>query len=472
MLVQGGGAYHIPMDPSETAYEVVMNRTVNRTMVVPEKDETAQDLDLIIVILTSLILGLMILTTVIGNVFVMAAILLDRHLQSVANYLILSLAVSDLLVAILVMPLGAVYEISKKWILGPTLCDMWTSSDVFCCTASILHLLAIALDRYWAVTHPHYIHSRSSTTIWVLISLVWVMSMVVSLAPLFGWKDDDWSQRVDDGDCMVSQDISYQIFATSATFFVPLILILLLYWRIFLTARTRLRNRLAQKTRLPQASVIQTATLAASFKQKDVKVTKNENGNVKTTSFSVSEKIRQSDTNNLCHQENKLITEINGEQQETTDESPSSQSGEYNSTPRLNTCPRHKNGAIRHSSMGCQTDDLAPLATPKERRKPKKEKKHISLEAKREKKAAKTLAIVTGVFIICWLPFFVIALVNPLCENCINNYVASFFLWLGYFNSTLNPIIYTVFSPEFRQAFKKILCGRASPNNYRPRHLQ
>ena len=94
----------------------------------------------------------------------MAAILLDRHLQSVANYLILSLAVADLLVAILVMPLGAVYEviffggqflfnmqltfqISKKWILGPTLCDMWTSSDVFCCTASILHLLAIALDR-------------------------------------------------------------------------------------------------------------------------------------------------------------------------------------------------------------------------------------------------------------------------------------------------------------------------------------
>ena len=55
------------MNPSEIAYEVVMNRTVNRTMIVPEKDETAQELDLIIVILTSLILGLMILTTVIGN---------------------------------------------------------------------------------------------------------------------------------------------------------------------------------------------------------------------------------------------------------------------------------------------------------------------------------------------------------------------------------------------------------------------
>ena len=82
-----------------------------------------------------------------GNVFVIAAILLERNLQNVANYLILSLAVADLLVACLVMPLSAVYEVSKQWTLGPELCDMWTSSDVLCCTASILHLVAIALDR-------------------------------------------------------------------------------------------------------------------------------------------------------------------------------------------------------------------------------------------------------------------------------------------------------------------------------------
>lgn len=83
-----------------------------------------------------------------GNVFVIAAILLEKNLQSVANYLILSLAVADLLVACLVMPLSAVYEISREWKLGPELCDMWTSSDVLCCTASILHLVAIALDRW------------------------------------------------------------------------------------------------------------------------------------------------------------------------------------------------------------------------------------------------------------------------------------------------------------------------------------
>jgi 5-hydroxytryptamine receptor 1 len=47
-----------------------------------------------------------------GNVFVIAAILLERNLQNVANYLIVSLAVADLMVACLVMPLGAVYEVS------------------------------------------------------------------------------------------------------------------------------------------------------------------------------------------------------------------------------------------------------------------------------------------------------------------------------------------------------------------------
>ncbi len=50
--------------------------------------------------------------------------------------------------------------------------------------------------------------------------------------------------------------------------------------------------------------------------------------------------------------------------------------------------------------------------------------------------------------------------------------MVSLFLWLGYFNSTLNPIIYTVFSPEFRQAFQRILFGKVANQNHRPRHLQ
>jgi len=100
-------------------------------------------------------------------------------------------------------------------------------------------------------------------------------------------------------------------------------------------------------------------------------------------------------------------------------------------------------------------------------------KKHVSLEAKRERKAAKTLAIVTGAFIACWLPFFVLAVFMAIFGvHHFNQTLVSFFLWLGYFNSTLNPIIYTIFSPEFRTAFKRILCGKSHVLNHRPRHLQ
>ncbi|TMW42647.1 hypothetical protein DOY81_012274, partial [Sarcophaga bullata] len=88
-------------------------------------------------------------------------------------------------------------------------------------------------------------------------------------------------------------------------------------------------------------------------------------------------------------------------------------------------------------------------------------KRRQQIEAKRERKAAQTLAIITGAFVVCWLPFFVMALLLSLCKSCeINAAVASLFLWLGYFNSTLNPIIYTIFNPEFRRAFQRLLFGK------------
>lgn len=84
-----------------------------------------------------------------------------------------------------------------------------------------------------------------------------------------------------------------------------------------------------------------------------------------------------------------------------------------------------------------------------------------SRESKQESKAAKTLTIITGIFICCWLPFFVLALVMPLCTDCvINKYLFDFCLWLGWANSSVNPVLYTIFSPDFRNAFKRLIYGR------------
>lgn len=93
---------------------LISNSTIlNSTEAINGTSTNDEDVaELIIMAVTTIILGLMILITVIGNVFVIAAIILERNLQNVANYLVASLAVADLFVACLVMPLGAVYEVS------------------------------------------------------------------------------------------------------------------------------------------------------------------------------------------------------------------------------------------------------------------------------------------------------------------------------------------------------------------------
>ncbi|KYN12249.1 5-hydroxytryptamine receptor [Trachymyrmex cornetzi] len=394
-----------------------------------------------------------------GNLFVIAAILLERNLQSVANYLIVSLAVADLMVACLVMPLGAVYEgltysetprwkscdsridfslcshdtlsprslmdnsINSAWSLGPELCDMWTSSDVLCCTASILHLVAIAVDRYWAVTDINYIQARNPRRIGILIITVWVVSLGISLAPQLGWKDPDYLVRIAQGTCLVSQDPAYQIFATCATFYVPLLVILFLYWRIFQAARKRIRKR--------PGTILQPPRERRGILRLVTRRPREE-----STAFT--------------------ITRTTPDHSSISPEKSSSYNG-ANATPSTTVTPT----AISTTTTTTTTTTLTnPTSTSQQPVVKCTKRTRETIESKRERKAAKTLAIITGAFVACWLPFFFTALLQATCQTCKPpEVVSSVFLWLGYFNSTLNPVIYTVFSPEFRQAFKRMLCG-------------
>lgn len=105
-------------------------------------------------------------------------------------------------------------------------------------SASILNLLAIAIDRYFAVTRVDYIYKRTRTRVNVMILLAWTVAALVSLLPMLGWKDEQFAHRVlFERKCLVSQQMYYQIFATISTFYAPFVVLLLLYWRIFKVSR-------------------------------------------------------------------------------------------------------------------------------------------------------------------------------------------------------------------------------------------
>ncbi|KAM9840828.1 5-hydroxytryptamine receptor 1E [Aulostomus maculatus] len=188
------------------------------------------------------VLGLLAFLTALINCTVIIAIFTNKKLQLPANYLICSLAVTDFLVAILVMPISILYITMETWSMGPVVCELWLSVDMTCCTCSILHLCVIALDRYWAITKAiEYARKRSARRAAVMVGIVWVISVFISMPPLF------WRQRPSSGglqQCIIEHDhLGYTIYSTLGAFYIPMIVILILYYKIYNTAKTLYQKR-------------------------------------------------------------------------------------------------------------------------------------------------------------------------------------------------------------------------------------
>ncbi|KAH3715310.1 5-hydroxytryptamine receptor 1D-like [Dreissena polymorpha] len=437
--------------------------------------------DFPVMILICVILAVMILATIIGNVFVIAAIILERSLQGVSNYLILSLAVTDLLVAVSVMPLSLVNEISVHWYLGSTVCDFWISIDVLCCTASILHLVAISLDRFWGVSNIDYIRRRSAKQILKMVAVVWFVAFTISIPPLFGWKEKSNNPEIN-GVCVISQNLVYTVFSTVGAFYCPVVMMVFLNFKIYVVARTRIRKKNFVKSK-PIPSHVTNAdmkTYARTSSCSDDEGYTMCNGSMAVTT-ALNEEMQYSDSNTLTDKNegnypgyltvpNKLWVPRSNGLIEPNDISCTThltelQDTEFNGShsPVSEQVP-HCNRKMQFN--GNKTNDnnnhRLDLFRLKKKHREADRKRKDKLEMKRERKAAKVLGIITGAFIACWLPFFVLAVLAPFCgERCnIPTVVFSLFLWLGYFNSTLNPILYTIFNPSFRKAFQKIIYGK------------
>lgn len=415
-----------------------------------------------VLVIICVVLSILILVTIIGNVFVISAVCLERSLRGVSNYLILSLAVTDLMVAVLVMPLSLVNEISIHWFLGNEVCDMWISMDVLCCTSSILHLVAISLDRYRGVSNIDYIRRRCAKNIIFMIIVVWIVSIMISIPPLFGWKDPDNDPELR-GACIISQDLGYTVFSTIGAFYFPLTLMVILNLKIYIAARSRIRKKNFVGRNKPVSSTftdMNTTARKSSSASDDISQEGYTaiNGSVAATCA----------LNDMNDDSNMQVSDDadaeNDTPSKTVDSGPCylvvPSNNIYKPGFQSNQTNGHSNqNHTRHTSF---SKPLENNNHKKVRRRDADKKRKDKLEMKRERKAARVLGIITGAFIACWLPFFIFAVVGPFCGPKCNlpRELFAFCLWLGYFNSSLNPVIYTIFNPSFRKAFHKILYGR------------
>uniref|UniRef100_A0A3B5B1D7 D(1B) dopamine receptor n=1 Tax=Stegastes partitus TaxID=144197 RepID=A0A3B5B1D7_9TELE len=326
-------------------------------------------------ILTGCVLALLIIWTLLGNFTVCAAVYRYRHLRAkVTNIFIVSLALSDLLVAVLVMPWKAVAEVAGFWPFGG-FCKTWLACDIMCSTASILNLCVISVDRYWAISSPfRYERSMNKKVASVMIGVTWTVSLVISFVPVqLNWHraeiGDPAAEVVAhhagriDGSCDSSLSRTYAISSSLISFYIPVAIMIVTYTRIYRIAQMQIR-------------MISSLERAAEHAQSC-----------------------RSDVPELFPH---LCTELG-----------------------------------------------------------------LKVSIRKETKVLKTLSIIMGVFVCCWLPFFILNCALPFCPGpgapggqrgpyCVSEKTFDVFVWIGWSNSSLNPVIYA-FNADFRDAFLRLL---------------
>ncbi|XP_037355484.1 histamine H2 receptor isoform X1 [Talpa occidentalis] len=197
-------------------------------------------------ITVSVVLTVLILITIAGNVVVCLAVGLNRRLRSLTNCFIVSLAITDLLLGLLVLPFSAFYQLSCRWSFGKVFCDIYTSLDVMLCTASILNLFMISLDRYCAVTDPlRYPVLITPLRVAISLVLIWVISITLSFLSIhLGWNSRNETSTVIHTvpKCKVQVNLVYGLVDGLVTFYLPLLVMCITYYRIFKIARDQAKR--------------------------------------------------------------------------------------------------------------------------------------------------------------------------------------------------------------------------------------
>ena len=165
---------------------------------------------------------------------------------------IVSLAIADLVVGLIVMPISAIYIFTKDWNYGIIVCQFWIGVDYTASTASILNLFILSLDRYWSVTSPlKYLRKRTKKRALIMIFLVWFASSLW-LIPIIGWHHFEHKgvRTVHENVCDTeyAQNTILKIITGILNYYLPLAIMYALYTKIFIEIRKRSKFELGQRT--------------------------------------------------------------------------------------------------------------------------------------------------------------------------------------------------------------------------------
>ncbi|XP_069043247.1 5-hydroxytryptamine receptor 7 [Lepisosteus oculatus] len=186
-------------------------------------------------VIIGIVLSIITLTTISGNSLVIISVCIVKKLRQPSNYLVVSLAAADLSVALAVMPFVIITDlVGGKWLFGTFFCNVFIAMDVMCCTASIMTLCVISVDRYLGITRPLTYPVRQNGKLMAkMVFIVWLLSASITLPPLFGWATNVTEERV----CLISQDFGYTVYSTAVAFYIPMTVMLIMYYRIYKAAK-------------------------------------------------------------------------------------------------------------------------------------------------------------------------------------------------------------------------------------------
>ena len=286
----------------------------------------------------------------------------------------------------------------------------------------------------------------------------------------------------------LSSDIGYVLYSALGSFYVPSIIMIFVYIRIYFAARSRARRYVKRRPRAgPTAATPQTAV--------EVHHSMPPSGDTDSRKSSTGSEVAPASRSraSLCIRRGAVPTPT-GEspplalvpvEAEANGRTPLSETGEPERSssdfgPQTARCHavlplrRHLRTPVwgrKTSKAKREMIDMGrlkvrvepPAATETSavevsvrHRDPDREKRRIA--RKKEKRATLILGLIMGSFIACWLPFFFLYVLVPLCNTChVDDWGFAFAFWLGYMNSALNPVIYTIFNKDFRRAFRRIL---------------